>query len=206
VSDGSDIQLPDGRWMSTVKGDIFRVDEWYGCRREQGQPTDKGLKMLATEITAGIIDIEIKNGWRNRNRSRIKPGPADSSIFAAENGVSIAVDMNQPVRLSDGKKYRGLSWTRADKRPGSRVTGWELIREYLKAAIPPETGVREFPGLFICENCHDFINTFPVLPRDPKKTDDVDTDAPHDHPADETRYFIRSQGLQVKQFRLRGMF
>tara|TARA_R100001086_G_scaffold247256_1_gene181043 strand:+ start:55 stop:315 length:261 start_codon:yes stop_codon:yes gene_type:complete len=52
---------------------------------------------------------------------------------------------------------------------------------------------REKAALFIFSNCTSFIDTVPVLPRDEKDPDDVNTDA-EDHIADEARYFIRSQG------------
>lgn len=49
---------------------------------------------------------------------------------------------------------------------------------------------RERPGLFIFSNCTSFIDLIPVLPRDEKDMDDVNTDA-EDHVADESRYLIR---------------
>ena len=52
---------------------------------------------------------------------------------------------------------------------------------------------RENPGLFVFDTCTAFIETLPVLPRDEKDMDDVDTDA-EDHVADEVRYFVRSLG------------
>ena len=42
--------------------------------------------------------------------------------------------------------------------------------------------------------CRQFIRTFPVLPRDDKKPDDIDTEA-EDHIADEARYRV----LEVKR-------
>ena len=50
---------------------------------------------------------------------------------------------------------------------------------------------REDPGLFIFKGrCEQFKRTVPVLPRDEKDLDDVDTDA-EDHISDEARYVIR---------------
>ena len=49
--------------------------------------------------------------------------------------------------------------------------------------------VREMPGLFVFNNCTHFIDLFPILPRDEKDSDDVDTDA-EDHIGDEVRYRI----------------
>ena len=198
ISNGEDLLMPDGKWRSTIKGDAFRIQEWYGCT---GKPNE-GIRMLATDISAGIVERELGWGWRRQGETwrRVKSGVADSQIFVAENGNCIATDMKVKVRLDDGNKYPGIQWVAADKRPGSRITGWTQMRQRIKNAHPnikyDKDGEiatqypRERPGLFITENCASFINTIPVLPRDEKDPDDVNTDA-EDHVADETRYFIR---------------
>ena len=199
VSNGEDVQLRDGTWRSTLKGDVFRVKEWYGST---GKPNE-GLNMLASEIAEGIVRRELEWGWRNsgENWCRVKSGVADSQIFAAENGNCIAVDMKTKVRLDDGFKYPGIQWMPADKRPGSRATGWTQMRQRLKNAHPSlkkdldgnvlAVFPREKAGMFIFSECTQFIETVPVLPRDEKNMDDVNTDA-EDHIADESRYLIRS--------------
>ena len=156
--------------------------------------------MLAVEIAEGIVKRELEWGWRSPgdNWCRVKPGVADSQIFAAENGNCIATDMKVKVRLDDGFRYPGVKWNPADKRPGSRATGWTQMRQRLKNAHPNVKMIgeekrlypRERPGLFIFEQCKWFIETVPVLPRDEKNMDDVNTDA-EDHIADETRYLVR---------------
>lgn len=183
-SDGSDIRMPDGSWRSTVRGDLIRFAEWYGWN---GTPNN-GLRMLATDITEGIIEREIAWGFYGR----VDPGPADSSIFNTENGVCIASDMAKPVMI-EGREFEGVEWARADKSPGSRKNGWELIRVAIAGAQPPEHGgPREKPGLFVTENCRDgFIRTVPTLPRDEKDMDDVDTES-EDHCGDEVRYTLLS--------------
>lgn len=201
ISNGEDVQLRDGTWRSTLKGDVFRVREWYGST---GKPNE-GLDMLATEIAEGIVRRELEWGWRNTGESwcRVKGGIADSQIFAAENGNCIATDMKAKVRLDDGHRYPGIQWSPADKRPGSRATGWTQMRQKLKNAHPAVKKdskgnilaifPREKPGMFVFANCTAFIETVPVLPRDEKDQDDVNTDA-EDHVADECRYLIRSLG------------
>jgi len=195
-SDGSDVQLPDGNFKSTVKGDLFRIDEWYGW---EGQP-DVGLKMLATQITKGMVERELKMGYGNR----IRPGPADNSIHDVVNGNCIARDMGKPVRIG-GHEHKGIQWGRSDKSPGSRVNGWELMRVAISNAQKPEYGVRESPGLFVFSNCKSgFIRTVPSLPRDIRKTDDADTNA-EDHCADECRYVILSRGDNFKSGIISGL-
>jgi hypothetical protein len=211
IANGEDVQLQDGTWAGTVKGDIFRVAEWYGCAPNK---PNEGLDLLATEISEGIVERELKWGWRKmgENWCRVKGGVADSQIFAAENGNCIATDMKVKVRLSDGHKYPGIQWSPADKRPGSRATGWVQMRQMMKSAHPhkredldPETEEkvflgwipREKPGLFVFNTCVSFIDTVPVLPRDDKNLDDIDDDA-EDHIADESRYLIRDLGAVGK--------
>jgi len=201
ISNGEDVQLRDGTWRSTIRGDVFRIREWYGCTKN----ANEGLNLLATEIAEGIVQRELEWGWRSsgENWCRVKGGVADSQIFAAENGNCIATDMKVKVKLDDNHKYPGIQWQAADKRPGSRATGWTQVREKLKNAHPQEkkdsdgnllaTFPREKSGLFVFRDCVAFIDTLPVLSRDEKNMDDVNTEA-EDHVADEVRYFIRSLG------------
>jgi hypothetical protein len=56
-----------------------------------------------------------------------------------------------------------------------------------------QTLPREYPGLFVTTDCGQFLRTVPVLPRDDKNMDDVDTNA-EDHVGDETRYIVRAVG------------
>ena len=109
-------------------------------------------------------------------------GPADPSIYAINNGNSIADDMAAV----------GVSWTRGQT---DRVPGWEVMRNMLYAAIH-----REERGLFVFETCEQFIETVPSIPRDEKNMDDVDTDA-EDHIADESRYRCMTPryGLSLEQ-------
>ncbi len=183
-SDGCDVLLPDGKWRSTIKGDLFRIAEWYGW---SGVP-NKGLRMLATQIAKGIVQRELKMGYYGR----VKPGPADNSINDVQNGNCIGKDMLQKVTIN-GTKYKGVKWTPSDKSPGSRKNGWEKVRIAIFNA-QPDNGPREYPGLFVFRNCQDgFIRTVPSLPRDIKDPDDVDTEA-EDHVGDEVRYVILSMG------------
>lgn len=211
ISNGDDVQLRDGTWRGTIRGDIFRIKEWYGWT---GKPNE-GLRMLATEIAEGIVERELREGWRRtgENWCRVKRGIADSQIFAAENGNCIATDMKNKVRLDDGNKYPGIQWSPADKRPGSRSTGWTQMRQMLKSAAPTMKETkdgrtvylpRENRGLFVFESCSHFIRTVPVLPRDEKDLDDVNTEA-EDHVADECRYLIRSEGSSGSTGTTQGM-
>lgn len=196
-SDGSDIIWPNGARMRTVKGDLFRIKEWYGW---DGKTPNRGCRMLAKDIAKGMVEREI--GWGIRGR--VRRGIADASIFDEQNGNSIARDMEESV-LIDGHRHRGIYFDPADKRSGSRKQGWEQVRKMLSAVIPEEEGLpREEAGLFVTTDCVHFIRTVPTLPRDKDDLDDVDTEA-EDHVADEVRYRVRKEHRTVKGGKITGM-
>lgn len=173
-SDGSRVAVgtgPDGKpvYRTFPRGTLIRIGEWYGMKA--GKP-NVGLGLNGREIAAGILERQA-NMWPGRY---IAPGPADSSIFDVQDGHCIA----------DSFRSGNVTWLPANKGPGSRKNGWELMRERLAAAkaTPPE-----LPALYVFNTCRDFIRTLPTLPRDEKKPDDIDT-AAEDHAADEARYRV----------------
>jgi len=179
-SDGTEAIMADGTIRTFPRGTLFRTDEMYGWT---GEP-NVGVKALAAEVAVDIVERE------GRMPLKVNDGPADSSIYNEENGMCIADDM----------EAKGVTWDRANKRPGSRANGWELMRSRLKAATQSPM---EDPGLFIFENCLQFIRTIPTLARDPKKTDDILNDS-EDHIADEARYRILELVSESSQGKLGG--
>jgi hypothetical protein len=183
-SNGEPVEYQNRKY-GVIKGDTYRIAEWYGWNGRENE----GLRMGAFEIAEGIKDREEDWGLRRNGVSRVKPGPADSSIFDEyEKNKSIAGDFQK----------KGVRWEKADKGPGSRKQGWEQIRKMLKGALPDANGYREEPGLFIFENCTEWLRTVPVLPRDPKNLDDVDTKT-EDHAGDETRYEVRRKSTEIQR-------
>jgi hypothetical protein len=171
-SDGTAATLADGTVRHFARGTLIRVAEWYGC--VPGKP-NTGLGLGSGEIAQGILERE-RAWWPGR---RVEPGPADSSIFDVEDGHCIA----------DGFQRHGVTWRRANKNPGSRKNGWQLLRERLGAA---RRRPLEEPGLFVFDTCRDFIRTVPMMPRHEAKPDDVDTQC-EDHIGDETRYRVLAE-------------
>jgi hypothetical protein len=165
-SNGEEVKLKSGKKKSYHKGSLIRINEWYGWNGE----ANEGCKMLATHIAQGIKQREAAMGLH------VRPGPADSSIYTSENGNCIADDM----------AAEGVHWTKADKSPGSRVNGLEKVREMLSNSLQSPM---EKPGMFAFEHCTHFRRTLPVIPRDEKKRDDVDT-ASEDHLYDDVRYRV----------------
>lgn len=193
-SDGTDVRLANGKVMSTVRGDLFRIAEWYGSN---GRPNE-GLRLLANQITAGIIEREIAWGWYGR----VKPGPADSSIFDDENGMCIARDMAASVKVN-GQIYRGVVWEKADKSPGSIENGCEMMRKMF-AATDRSKGPREAPGLHVFRTCTSFLKFVPPAPRDEKHINRIAKEW-EDHVIDETRYRVRQPKRLVRSGGVSGL-
>lgn len=182
-SNGNPVYVDNGRPIGQVKGDLVRIDEWYGWNGKPNQGTNP--RLLASQMAEEIRRREKAMGlW-----GHIKAGAADSSIFdPMEPGKTIAGSM---------KKF-GVKWLPADKSKGSRTHGWMMIRERLEGAEYPSNGIREYPGLFVHSKCKQFIRTMPTLPRDEKNPDDVDTNS-EDHIGDEVRYRVRAKYRSMGQ-------
>jgi hypothetical protein len=166
-SDGTTATLADGTKRNFPRGTLFRVGEIYGWNGE----ANKGLKLSSKDICKLIKNYEQESG------NTFEAGVADSSIY----------DTHDKHAGSIGKSFEdeGIEWKKANKSPGSRKIGWDLIRERLKNTLENS----EAPHFYIFDHCTQFIRTFPVLPRSDKNPDDIDTNA-EDHIADETRYRI----------------
>lgn len=193
-SDGSQITLSDGSLKTFSRGTLFRIAEWYGWN---GEPNE-GCRMVSGEIGKGIREYD--DSIAIKYSCKIKPGPADSSIFDEVDGDSIAQKINAGFHGSNGKKNRNIFVT-ANKSPGSRKQGWELLRTRLEAS---QKQPMEDPGFFIFENCVQWIRTVPVLPRDNKDMDDVDSSA-EDHTADETRYRVLAAKKISRRIKVSGV-
>lgn len=151
-------------------GSIIRIHEWYGAK-EIG--LNEGIKMSAPNIAKGIKEREKRlreKGWIN---SVVRPGPADGQIFQTR-------EEDVPT-IADKMAKEGVRWVKADKSPGSRVNGLELMRSRMED--------EEGPGIYFMAHCRAAISTLPVLPRDEDNTEDVDTDS-EDHVYDDVRYRV----------------
>jgi hypothetical protein len=178
-SDGTEVELADGRKYTFPRGWLFRIGEWYGWN---GQPNE-GLRLTDQAIGQGIKEYE-EHLKESLGLKAVSRGPADTSIFDADPGKdSIAHGINQgywgKATLANKDIFVG-----ADKSPGSRVRRLQALRRRLQAALVERP---EEPGLSIFDTCNQFIRTVPVLPRDAKNPEDVDTNA-EDHAYDDCCY------------------
>jgi hypothetical protein len=158
-----------------LKGTRFLIMEYYGWN---GKPNE-GVRMTNTDIARQIKAMEEASPYKGR----LLPGPADSQIFDVVNGTSIADEMAR----------QGIRWQAAQKGPGSRRQGAQLIRQRLKAS---RQWPMEDPGLFIFSSCRQWLRTVPTIPRDGKNPDDVN-DESEDHCYDMTRYELSMPLVQA---------
>lgn len=182
VSDGNAVYDADrliGKWP---RGSLFRIAEWYGSSRNQDNPNE-GVRMLASEVGR---EIRRREAAMFPDRY-IEPGPADSAIYVAD---GVARSLGDELRDPDGDNTnRGASFVPSDKGSGSRVSGWDTVRRLLTNALAVPA---EYPGLWVFDHCRDWIRTIPILPRDQKNLEDVDTES-EDHIADEMRYMATTK-------------
>ena len=173
-SSGEPVEIAENVWMGAIRGDRFRIGEWYVAAPGK---SNVGLSLTPKDQALGMIECQKKHGVYGY----VQPGPADHNIFDKSSGQC----------TYDTLRQHGLRFRPADKGPFSRVKGWEVMRQFMQDAIPDEEfGGRDRPGLYIFSNCTYFIDLVPTLVRDPKNPDDIDTDA-EDHIADEARYYLR---------------
>lgn len=179
-SDGTQVELADGTKKTYPRGWLFRIGEWYGWN---GQ-ANEGLRLTDGAIGKGIKEHE-QILRETLDVKVVTKGPADTSIFDADPGKdSIAHGINAgywgKATLANKDIFVG-----ADKSPGSRVRRLQALRRRLQAGLAQRP---EEPGLSIFDTCTDgFIRTVPVLPRDERNPEDVDSNA-EDHAYDEATY------------------
>jgi len=181
-SNGEAVQVPGVGQRTYPPGTLFIVAEDYGWN---GTP-NKGLKLTNAEIARRVKEVE-----RAHERYKFQPGPADTNIYDVISNNSIARDMEK----------EGVRWKKANKGPGSRVSGWQLIRGMLKASLQQPM---EEPGLFVFSTCRNVIRCIPTAPRDARHADDVDTTS-EDHIGDALRYRVLQRNIRVTQGRLGGL-
>jgi len=181
----ADGETPVANGRIFPKGTLIRIHEWYGWN---GKP-NQGCRMTGADIATKILQIEEREPQLRR---RVKPGPADSSIWSGPPNNNIATEMAS----------KHCHWYPSDKGPGSRVNGARLFRERMMASNQhPMTE----PGIFFFKTCIQAIRTLPNLPRDPTDPDDVHTDA-EDHVFDEAKYRISWKPSPIRTGRTIGLY
>ena len=136
-------------------------------------------KHTGKDLAKAVMDAE-------RGES-IQYGVLDSSCWhnRGQIGPSIAEEM---ISI-------GCRWRPSDRSAGARVSGKNRFHEVLK--VNEETGQA---GIVFFNTCRQIIADLPVIPSDPKGSDDIDPRYASDHAYDSVRYGIMSRPKAFSPF------
>lgn len=142
------------------------------------------------------IQLAVSIARMTPNEEKIEWAVADNSIWAAtqESGKSGAEIMSE---YFDSVKWN-LMLAPANKGKGSRVRGWNLMREYIRP-IPDRTGHMTAKWYVFKNDCPNLCRTMKDIMFDENNIEDLDTDG-EDHAQDSCRYFLQAlvDGLTPK--------
>lgn len=118
---------------------------------------------------------------------RIDYGVLDSSCWhnRGQIGPSIAEEMIS----------MGCRWKPSDRTNGARIAGKNRMHEVLK--VDEDTGMA---GLVFFNTCRQIIADLPVIPSDPRGSDDIDPRYASDHAYDSVRYAVMSRPKAFSPF------
>ena len=155
----------------------FAIDPSYEtliCYRE----------LYVSKHTGRDLGVAVRNAEQGDN---ISYGVLDSSAWhnRGQIGPSIAEEMINA----------GTRWRPSDRTAGARVAGKNRLHEVLK--VDPDTGT---PGIVFFNTCRQIIADLPVIPSDPKGTDDIDPRYRSDHAYDSVRYAVMSRPRAFSPF------
>lgn len=132
-------------------------------------------KKEANELAQLVLEVE--------KGEKIDYGVLDSSLWSkrGDPGPSIAERM---IRA-------GCKWRPSDRSAGSRVQGRNRLHELLK--VHDYGNEIKKPGIIFFNTCRQIISDLPVIPSDPKGSDDIDIRYASDHAYDSIRYGIMTR-------------
>lgn len=174
-----------GWWTVDPFGRLIRYAEWYGAAvdRNGRRIPDKGIHMPTRDIARGILAREAARGDAGKIEMRFVD-PAMKQHGSSTEGI-------KGPSLAEIFAEEGLYVTFADN---DRIAGKQQMHDRLRIfdLEHPNGEIEETPGMFIMENCADWLRTIPVLDLDEKRPEDVDTKM-EDHVFDESKYMLMSR-------------
>ena len=155
----------------------FAIDPSYGtliCYRELYLSKHTGR-----DLAKAVLEAE--------GAESIDYGILDSSCWhqRGQLGPSIAEEMIS----------QGCRWRPSDRSNGARVAGKNRLHEVLK--VDEDTGIA---GIQFFNTCRQIIADLPVIPSDPKGSDDIDPRYASDHSYDSVRYAVMSRPRAYSPF------
>lgn len=177
ISDGTQ---PEGAPMPIPAKSAVRVDELYTVKYDSNhvpipnQGKGQTNKQLGQWMAHKIKHYTDQGAKFNHNQ-------ADPSVFVEGGGDS---DWEQ---IEKAMKDEGVH-VNFEAADNERRPGWQNMKAMLKETTKDRP---EDKLMLVFNRCLHFKRTVPMLQRDEKDMDDVDTTG-EDHIADETRYFVQS--------------
>ena len=159
------------------KDSVIVINEIYGWNGKVNEGDMATSDKIAERVLAMDAAIQLMYGIK------VTPGPADTSIYEVKDGKSVGTNL---------EKY-GCYWTRAYKGSGSRISGWNIIRTMLSAS---KRKLQEHPHLYFFRAAAHHLRTLPMMQRDKKKPEDIDSDL-EDHAMDSMRYGITRKQMNM---------
>lgn len=161
-------------WYAISPDDvIYRINEYYGCTNEP----NTGIMLDPGEQAKNIKEIEHTDPILSRHKEIF--GVADPAIWDKSRGESIAEIMER----------EGIFFNHGDN---ARIAG---KMQYHYRFRFDENGKA---GMYIFNNCKEFIRTIPNLVYDERHVEDINT-TQEDHIYDECRYLLMEHPITLPQ-------
>lgn len=171
-------------YAKSPEGQVVMYRELYGY----GGKENVGSRESASTVAKRILELD---KHERKYGAKFSLNPADNQIWQGH---------GTEKTIADYFRENGVVWIEAKKGPGSRINGWNAVREALETRIPvaPEQGGGDKAGFVVTRDCKHFLRTFPVLMPDPDNWEDVD-DEQEAHAADSVRYGLFSRHRVVRR-------
>lgn len=166
------------------KGSIFVISELYGWTGVPNEGDRATSEVIANRVINLDAAIEAEYGLR------VFIGPADNSIWDVVDGSSIGKKMGDA----------DCHWLKSYKGAGSRISGWAQVRNMLYASVSRNP---ESPHLYFFAAASNHIRTLPLMQRDKKSPEDIDTDL-EDHAMDSLRYLLTRKMVKLRRKKVRN--
>jgi len=158
-------------------GSLIIFAEWYLVNPNNRE----GLRKSPSEVAEGILSRE--RLWRSKGiihkDARVYRGAADNQIFGSPR--------SDVETIADTFRKAGVSWLPADKSPGSRIIGKQMIRDRLA----------DHKLYFVGKHCPHAIEQIPSLENDDINVEDI-ADGQEDHIYDALRYRLYRKSYAKK--------
>ena len=177
----------DGTTYCYPRGTVVFFYEWYGSWNGQ-IGNNRGLRYTPAQVAVGIKQREydfVAKGILSKGH-KIYPGPADNQIAS--------IVRSDVESIEDTMAKLKVYWTKSDKSPGSRINGYNVMREYFRNSL---TG--EGKGMYIQRRCKTAIELLPSLA---KEGEDIAKDQ-EDHIYDMLRYRLTQDKAQAAKVDIR---